>query len=196
MVPILPPKWKTNCDKTSSPIRNSHYTQLFIWIISFRVCLIVFTESFSVWAKYCHLFFREKKKLPPASHLIHQVLHWIQIWIHIKINLSNVIYFSEMLENHYGILSSAFRIHLWFSSCYSISLHSRKPKFGTYLNVNYWDGDQVQCRTLAPELELRFLELGPTGITFAKIPKFSFILGGNLWSVPFRFKGQKSDRPL
>lgn len=40
-----------------------------------------------------------------------------------------------MMKNHYSSLSSAFRIHLQFSSGFSMRLHIRKPKLGTYLYI-------------------------------------------------------------
>lgn len=74
--------------------------------------------------------FLQRNNLLPASHLIHWVLHWVQILTFI--NLPNWIYLNKILQNHYGSPSSTFSIHLWFSSGYSISLHIRKPKSGTF----------------------------------------------------------------
>lgn len=86
-------------------------------------------------AKYCHLFCSEK-----APHSLQFHISFTKYFIefkplYIKIYLSNVIYFKEMLKNHYSSLSSAFRVHLQFSSGFSISLHIRKPKLGTYLYI-------------------------------------------------------------
>lgn len=101
--------------------------------ISFRVMYNCFYRILQYLGQILYSFLQGKKPptLPPISHII----HWTQILKYIKINLSNLTYFNEMLKKHYKSLSSAFRIHLQFSSSFSISLHIRKPKCGTHLYI-------------------------------------------------------------